>query len=53
MEEKSFRFAVSDDSDTLCVLSGQKKAISKDGKWIVVDGSRSDEELIEAIKNFA
>ena len=37
----------------LCVLSGQKRAISKDGKWIVVDGSRSDEELIEAIKNFA
>ena len=37
----------------LCVLSGQKNAISKDGKWIVVDGSRSDEELIEAIKNFA
>ena len=37
----------------LCVLSGQSKAISKDGKWIVVDGSRSDEELIEAIKNFA
>lgn len=37
----------------LCVLSGQKRAISKDGKWIVVDGSRSDGELIEAIKNFA
>ena len=37
----------------LCVLSGQKNAISKDGKWIVVDGSRSDEELIQAIKNFA
>ena len=37
----------------LCVLSGQKRAISKDGKWIVVDGSRSDEELIQAIKNFA
>lgn len=37
----------------LCVLSGQKRAISKDGKWTVVDGSRSDEELIEAIKNFA
>ena len=37
----------------LCVLSGQKRAISKDGKWIVVDGSRSDEELIKAIKNFA
>lgn len=37
----------------LCVLSGQKSAISKDGKWIVVDGSRSDEELIQAIKNFA
>lgn len=37
----------------LCVLSGQSKAISKDGKWTVVDGSRSDEELIEAIKNFA
>lgn len=37
----------------LCVLSGQKNAISKDGKWIVVDGSRSDEELIKAIKNFA
>lgn len=37
----------------LCVLSGQKNAISKDGKWTVVDGSRSDEELIEAIKNFA
>lgn len=37
----------------LCVLSGQKSAISKDGKWIVVDGSRSDEELIKAIKNFA
>lgn len=37
----------------LCVLSGQSKAISKDGKWTVVDGSRSDEEIIEAIKNFA
>lgn len=37
----------------LCVLSGQKNAISKDGKWIVVDGSRSDEELIQAIRNFA
>lgn len=37
----------------LCVLSGQKRAISKDGKWIVVDGSRSDEELIQAIRNFA
>lgn len=37
----------------LAVLSGQSKAISKDGKWTVVDGSRSDEEIIEAIKNFA
>ena len=37
----------------LCVLSGQSKAISKDGKWTVIDGSRSDEEIIEAIKNFA
>lgn len=37
----------------LCVLSGQSKAISKDGKWTVVDGSRSDKEIIEAIKNFA
>lgn len=37
----------------LCVLDGQSSAIHKDGKWIVVDGSRSDGELIEAIKNFA
>lgn len=37
----------------LCVLSGQSSAIHKDGKWVVADGSRSDEELIEAIKNFA
>lgn len=37
----------------LCVLNNQSSAIHKDGKWTIVDGSRSDEELIEAIKNFA
>lgn len=37
----------------LCVLSNQSSAIHRDGKWVVVDGSRSDGELIDAIKNFA
>lgn len=36
----------------LAGLTNQKKAIYKDGRYIVIDVSRSDEEIKEAIRNF-
>lgn len=36
----------------LAGLTNQKKAIHKDGRYIVIDVSRSDEEIKEAIRNF-
>ena len=51
MQTKYFRFNMSDDREDILwgYATGSGEYIASDAE----DGSRSDEEIIEAIKNFA
>lgn len=51
--ERLWKEATGEESTApLAGLTNQSKAIYKDGRYIVIDVSRSDEEIKEAIRNF-